>query len=130
MTSYLRLVLKRMENTGVFILALLSSISLLSLALYCEHWLISSHSEPQNFQARQHTLLYRLKPWCLTEETAYFGKSALNEIALNSYCACIVGKIDKHFQLDRFDPTADRRRNPYFTVQLQSFRQQCLDEIR
>jgi hypothetical protein len=88
--------------------------------------------EPLNFSARRDILVYRLKPWCIEQESADRYKSAVGKIELESYCACIVGKIDQNFRIDHFDPTSVpyRRAHPYATIQLQSFRQQCLDEIK
>jgi len=119
-----------MGKNRVSILTLLSLSSLLAITSGCEQWFVSNHFSPHRFQTRQYILVHRLKPWCLTGEAAYLGKYALIDINLDSYCACIVGKIDQHFELDIFDPTADRRRVPFFTVKLQSFRNRCLEEIK
>lgn len=111
---------------------LLSTFLIVAAPFYNEDSLKIVKLERQDFTVRLNALLYQLKPWCIDKERVDFHKSAMNEVDLESYCACIVGKIDQNFEIDRVDLTSDRyrRTHPYVAIQLQLFRRHCFEETR
>jgi hypothetical protein len=118
------------QRKSIF-LFVLSGVFLITLALWHSANNLSKLSLlPDNFEARQSKLVYSVKPWCLAEERKVLEDFEMNEVQLQSYCACIVGRIDHTLKTEDFDQIYELRTHPYVTVKLQLFRKQCAKEIR
>lgn len=132
MIFHMRPLFAKIKKTTSLNFSLLSLLFIIIVIFYFEQASKKDNLEPQDFTVRLNTLLYRLKPWCIDQEKVAHHESAGGEIELESYCACVVGKIDQNFRIDRFDLTSNRyrRTHPYVTIQLQSFRQHCFEEIK
>lgn len=132
MDLHLRLLFIRIRKAKNLQFLLLCILFMIAIPIYCERSSRMAHFEPQDFTARLEILLYRLKPWCIAQEKSEIYQSTVGDTELESYCACFVGKIDENFRIDRLDLTSDRYRHshPYVTIQLQSFRHHCSEEIK
>jgi hypothetical protein len=118
------------QRKFIFLLALSIAFPIMLKSWHNANDLSKPGLMPESFEARQSRLIEDVKPWCLAGERKVFGDFEMNEVDLQSYCACIVGQVDLNLETEGLDQIHKPRTYPYLTVQLQSFRKRCLQEIK